>query len=167
MLDGNENKSLLNDYTLAWRWFIYRMIISEFQKVDNLQFNEPYALFQKLVNAPKNAQKAADFWKFIPKIKKGNIEVGAEFKGVAIKCGLELEYNEQKNEINFAKLIKAMDQQFENISISNKRLYILFDELEIGLPSNNNYERDCKIVKDLVIAIESINNTAKSKKNTN
>jgi len=163
VLDGDENKSLLNDYTLAWRWFIYRMIVSEYAATDQGKQDETYRNFRDLVNAPKNSQKAAEFWKFIPKIKKGNIEVGGEFKGIAVKFGLDLEFNETKQEVNFAKLIKAMDQQFEKIKINGPKLFILFDELEIGLPSNNNYERDCRIVKDLVLSVEGINNTARSR----
>jgi hypothetical protein len=164
MLDGNENKSLLNDYTLAWRWFIYRMIVSEYKSLQDFKSEDAYSLFEKLVSAPKNAEKAAEFWKFIPKIKKGNIEVNGDFKSIAIKCGIDFEFNETKKEINFAKLIKAMDEQFNKIGKLPNKLFILFDELEIGLPSNNMYERDCRIVKDLIITIESMNNICKAKK---
>ncbi|SIR98477.1 hypothetical protein SAMN05878276_1398 [Aquipseudomonas alcaligenes] len=159
--DSNSESFDGDDFEMVWRWFIYRKIaeaISEgssevFQKNANLE------KFIELVNSEYRSDKKQGLMRLIPTIRKGTIEISN-----SPKLGLELDWNEAGTaKIQFNDLVRKADTAFNALQQENDRLNIFFDELELNYNTQKQYQRDARLVRDLIVSVEKINAIAKSK----
>lgn len=166
ILDADENKNTISDYRSVWKWFIYNQIAE-------LNTNNGFCLFSndknwdcfaKLLVADFDKKKEKGIWRLIPKIKKGNIEITSEFSNFAAKAGLELEWDNEKKHITVFSLVRNLDYYFDRLICGKGKALVLFDELELSLPASNQYEKDCKLINDLVFSIEDINTKCMKRK---
>lgn len=149
-----------NDFENVWRWFIYRVIsnmiiqggIEPFQKNENL-FN-----FHAIMRSERTEDKEKTlFSKLIPTIRKGNIEISKDPK-------LMLDFDWDSNgiaRVNFNKIIQDVDSLFESLLPSLDGINIFFDELELNYTTKKQYQRDSRLLRDLIITIERINSISK------
>lgn len=151
-----------DDFETVWRWFIYRRIASVIQGklVQPFQENENLNSFLTLVSSQvPDKPHTFSLRELIPKIRKGNIEISRN-----PKLGFELEWDESgRAKINFNDLVRRADEAFHSLEPSNKRLNIFFDELELNYGSTKQYQRDSRLVRDLIVSVERLNAVAKSK----
>lgn len=162
IVDENSDSFDGDDFETVWRWFIYRKIAaaindnnaSPFQKCTNL------SNFLELVGseALSNPQKMG-LMRLVPSIRKGNIEISK-----SPKLGIEFDWDDKgRAKVNFNDLVRRADQAFQELVADSKRLNIFFDELELNYGSNKQYQRDCRLVRDLIVSIEKINAISKAK----
>mgnify|MGYP002624087250 CR=1 FL=1 len=143
----------IKDYEIVWRWFFYNYIIDYIRKSGEkiLEFDSNWYSFYNTVMSARNEDEVG-IKKYFPKIKKGNIKINIEI----IKADAEWHNNSQ--EIKFSELIAKADKAFDNIKfIYNERLYILLDELELDYSNRNVYERDVRLIRDLIIFTDKFN----------
>lgn len=94
----------------------------------------------------------------MPKIKKGSIELTANFaESLSTGLKLELEFNAKKKRINYAKLSKKIYQIFSQLEFDYSPVYVLIDELELSIRNRYQFEKDVALVRDLIIAIDDMN----------
>lgn len=149
-----------DDFELIWRWFIYRKIAEARFKQNHSCFQEN-ALFQRflaIVNSESPDQlKSPGLVSLVPIIRKGHIEISR-----SPKLGFELSWdNEGRGKIKFAQLVRRADEAFEQLQGNGARLNLFFDELELNYATAKQYERDSRLVRDLIVSIEKLNSTAK------
>ncbi|RQO49849.1 hypothetical protein [Pseudomonas sp. KBW05] len=149
-----------DDVESVWRWFIYRKIVAAIQEkgADVFQDNANLAKFVAVVSSEALSQpEKTGFMRLVPNIRKGTIEISK-----SPKLGLEFDWDENGNaKVNFNYLVREADTAFEGLDPSDQRLNIFFDELELNYGSNKQYQRDSRLVRDLVVSVEKLN--AKSK----
>lgn len=151
-----------DDFETVWRWFIYRKIAAAIQ--DNLaqpfQKNGDLTSFLAIVNSEALTKPGREgaMW-LVPNIRKGHIEISQ-----SPKLGLQFEWDENgRAKVNFNDLVRRADHAFQALQPDLGRLNVFFDELELNYGSSKQYQRDSRLVRDLIVSIERINATAKSK----
>jgi hypothetical protein len=151
-----------DDFETVWRWFIYRKIASIIQDgvAQPFQDNANLASFLALVSSEALSKpEKTGLMRLVPTIRKGNIEISK-----SPKLGLEFEWDEKgRAKINFNDLVRRTDQAFQNLIPSDKRLNLFFDELELNYGSSKQYQRDSRLVRDIIVSIERLNAIAKTK----
>ncbi len=151
-----------DDFETVWRWFIYRKIASVLAEkhAQPFQENSKLASFIALVNSEAlSMPEKAGLMRLVPSIRRGNIEISQ-----SPKLGLELEWDQNgRAKVNFNDLVRRADKAFEDLDADARRLNIFFDELELNYASSKQYQRDSRLVRDLIVSIEKLNAVAKAK----
>jgi hypothetical protein len=162
VIDENSESFEGDDFETVWRWFIYRKIASAIQNLNAQIFQDCSALssFLELVNSESSMSgKKVGFMRLVPTIRKGNIEISK-----SPKLGLELQWDDNgKAKVNFNDLVRRADQAFLSLVPDSNRLNLFFDELELNFGNTKQYQRDSRLVRDLVVSIEKINGVCKAK----
>jgi hypothetical protein len=162
IVDENSESYEGDDFETVWRWFIYRKIAAAIKDCNASPFQECSNLsnFLELVNSEALTNpKKMGLMRLVPLIRKGNIEISK-----SPKLGLELEWDDKgRAKVNFNDLVRRADQAFQQLVPDSKRLNIFFDELELNYGSNKQYQRDSRLVRDLIVSIEKINAISKAK----
>ncbi len=151
-----------DDFETVWRWFIYRKIAASIQEnlAQPFQNNGSLVSFLALVSSEALTKPEREgLIRLVPNIRKGNIEISQ-----SPKLGLELDWDKNgRAKVNFNDLVRRADQAFQSLQPDLGRLNIFFDELELNYGSNKQYQRDSRLVRDLIVSVERVNATAKSK----
>lgn len=158
----NENNSQEfsgQDFELVWRWFLHKKIIYlvENKGVELFQKNGDYSRYKACVTSVEGSSKNGLLDALIPRIKKGNITISK-----TPKLSIDLVWNSQnKAQIKFVELAKNVDSLFLKLLPGNDSLNIYIDELELNLTSKKQYDRDSRLIRDLIVTIEKLNNISK------
>lgn len=149
-----------SDFENIWRWFIYKVISDMISQsaIDAFQKNENLSKFHTLMSSEKTEKNERGFFsKLIPSIRRGNIEISKDPK-------LNLDFDWDNNgvaKVAFYKLIQEADSAFESLQPSKDGVNIFFDELELNYTTKKQYQRDSRLLRDLIITIERINSICK------
>lgn len=141
------------DYSLVWRWFLYKQIAGTIDEKEEHIFkkNKHWNKFNGIIKSVRpNGSKES----ILPKIKRGNIELN--FPNSIIQASLGLEFEGKEENIRFSDIVKRLDNLFEKLEVTNSRLYIFIDELELVFKNKKEYERDIKLITGLIMAIKRI-----------
>lgn len=151
-----------DDYETVWRWFIYRKIAALIQddQANPFQENAKLASFVALVSSEALTKpERSGVMRLVPNIRKGSIEISQ-----SPKLGLEFDWDESgRAKVNFNDLVRKADQAFQSLEPSLERLNIFFDELELNYGTAKQYQRDARLVRDLIVSIERLNANCKQK----
>lgn len=162
LVDENNEAIEGDDVESVWRWFIYRKIaeIIEQSDIRLFQKNANLSAFCAIVNSEAlTKSEKSGIMRLIPSVKRGNIEISQ-----SPKLGLELEWDENgKAKISFNDLVRRADQAFGELTPDSQRLNLFFDELELNYSTNKQYQRDSRLVRDLIMSVEKLNAVAKIK----
>lgn len=161
VVEENSDSYDNDDYETVWRWFIYRKIASLIQDgVSSFQDNANLSSFLALVGSEALTKPArSGVIRLVPNIRKGNIEISK-----SPKLGLEFDWDENgRAKVNFNDLVRKADQAFLELDSNPRRLNIFFDELELNYASGKQYQRDARLVRDLIVSIERLNAVCKRK----
>lgn len=102
--------------------------------------------------------------RLMPKVTKSYVKVNASLlKGLDAELGIDFEFNETTSKVNYIQASKAIIRLFENLEFDYSKVYVLVDELELSVKSNKEYKRDVELVRDLILAIERLNDICKKK----
>lgn len=147
----------------AWQVYIIKCIVNRICREETAFFVESDE-WNKLKKLIKSAYKndVSPVKKILPKIKRGTlkleisdcVELGADF---------EWENNGEKT-VSFSVYAKKVIELFGKLKKADQRkLYILFDELELVYFRKKSYLRDTALIRDLIQAIYYINEISKEK----
>lgn len=162
MVTENGDSFEGDDFEAVWRWFIYRKIAAAIREKQAAPFQENGVLetFKELVNSEALIKpEKVGLMRLVPNIRRGNIEISQ-----SPKLGLELEWDENgRAKVNFNDLVRRADQAFQDLTPDAQRLNIFFDELELSYGNGKQYQRDSRLVRDLIVSVEKLNAVAKAK----
>lgn len=100
--------------------------------------------------------------KIVPKVKRGQLKISAPImKLLDADLQLELGLDEQSENISFNRIAKSILNRFSHLSYDRNKAYIIFDELELSVRSEKDNKRDVKLVRDLILAIDQLNEICK------
>lgn len=148
---------------LAWQIYLIKVIVNRLRHTeygvfnrDSSEWKKLCALLDAIYDDPQNANPTK---KILPRIKKGNVELNVVKLG---KVNLELEWtNEAQNTVSFSTIGKRVIDLYSELQPVQHALYIFVDELELSLKQTKNYERDITLIRDLIFAIQYLNEIAK------
>lgn len=100
--------------------------------------------------------------KIVPKVKRGQLTVNASILRILdAELQLELGMEEPSNVVSFNRVAKTILSKFAHLTYECNRAYIIFDELELSVRSEKENQRDIKLVRDLILAIDRLNEMCK------
>lgn len=149
------------DFEAIWRWFIYRKIVEASESIGRAPFQQTlqWESFKALVKSEAMRSKSTGLMRLVPKIVKGRVEVSKD-----PRLSLDLEWDANGTaRLKFTDLVKKADSVFSDLAASDVRLNLFFDELELSFSANSQYERDVRMLRDLIVSVEKINGICKAK----
>lgn len=162
-LDGDDKYDTSSiaeqsSYVLVWKTFLINQIIMRASMGEYCIFSETedYRLLVTLLKCIYGESKTPSI--VMPKIKRGSVELTAAYaKSLSASLKLELEFDDNKKRINYAKISKKVYQLFSQLEFVRSPVYVLIDELELSVRNKHQFEKDVALVRDLIIAIDDMN----------
>ena len=155
------------DFVDVWLWFFHRHIVKTVveQNLTVFKQNQRWKQYEACVLATNIDTEKSVFSNFFPKLKRGVVEVGMQFSLMSGKLGLDFEFaNSEKTKVKFNYIVNKANDLFNELTADTGKLYILLDELELSLTTKKVYDRDARMIRDVIIAIEKLNTISKKKK---
>ncbi|MGN0590812.1 P-loop ATPase, Sll1717 family, partial [Ruminococcus sp.] len=156
-----EDFRTIEDAVYVWEVYILNKIFHACQENGEYQlFEESSDLdaIKKLLNLIYPEYKNS----IVPKMKRGNLKISANIsKLLDAEIQLEIGLDSSASSISFTKVAKAIVYRFSKLIYKENKVYILFDELELSMQSAKEHQRDIKLIRDLIIAIDRLNEICK------
>lgn len=164
--DKNDIPDNEEDFVNIWHWFLHRQIIKMIDKNKTpFENNKDFDKYKNCILAPKIGNEESGISRFLPKLKKGNVELEGDFEFLKGKLGLDFEWiSEKHNQVKFSSIVKQADELFKKLSPSTTSFYIFIDELELTFGKIKQYQKDIRLIRDLLIAIYNLNNLCRKNK---
>ena len=153
------------DCVLAWQVYLIKVIINRLCKSEFGVFDRTDSKWSKLnnlLNAVYDDSNDSSFIKrILPKIKRGAIEINPKFA----KLNLELEWLDgNKKMVSFNSVGKRIVDLYSGLIGVENTIYVFIDELELSLKQTKKYERDITLIRDLIFAVQYLNEISKLKR---
>lgn len=151
------------DCVLAWQVYLIKVIINRLRKTENGVFERTgdewdnlCALLDAVYGDPK---ENSGIIKILPKIKHGNVEIHFPKH---VKLSLDLEWADEAQKIvPFISIAKQIVALYSKLHPTENKIYIFIDELELSLKQTKKYDRDITLIRDLIFAVQYINEISK------
>lgn len=166
---GNNVVLDATDFEIIWRWLFYCRIIE-----DNRIYKYGIYLKDKYWNAFENkvsqigCERKKHFLSIPPKIQLTCPIIGMN-QVTSISPTLDLDFQkgqieESKSYNCFAEIINEADELFAKLKRTDIPYYIFIDELEAYYGERKVFERDLRLIRDLIISVKKINQTMSREK---
>jgi hypothetical protein len=165
VIESNIPADISLDCTLAWKVYLIKVIVNRLSQTEYGIFDRTDDTWIKLcalIKAVYGENTSTDQLKrILPKMKRGNLEVNFSKLG---KINFDFEWtDESKTSASFSSVAKQIIFLYTNLKPVENTIYILIDELELSLKKNKDYQRDILLIRDLIFAIESLNEIHRTK----
>lgn len=150
------------DFVCVWKWFFYRHIIEfvETQDIQLFEHDDNWKGFKKHVKALKLDSSKTGLSRFIPRIKRGEVELEIGWG----KLGLDLDFlQEHDDKVKFSQIVQVAERYFERLFPVGPNFYIFLDELELAYQTKKAYVRDARLIRDIIIVTNKINSLCRAK----
>ncbi|AQS62601.1 hypothetical protein AGRHK599_LOCUS275 [Rhizobium rhizogenes] len=141
------------DFKEAWKWLIYQRIASLLCNSGN---NENYAVKLYKLTGTNTGFSFSSIASLFSAIKSGSAKLSGEAFGIAAEVGLELQKDSDGGKVILSDLNRTCSALLKGVR-NLTPLYIFFDELELFHETNDQFDRDRRIIRDLIYAISHIN----------
>lgn len=160
--ENNSTEYDDTDFEIAWRWFIYKLILlNSYKREIFFEKNTNFQKFKALIDSTnQDIDNTSSIFNMFPKIKKGMLSINIK---ELVKIGVDIEFG-KKNEVKFYSLVRQLDEAFTGLKILHGRMNLFFDELELNYNTSKQYQKDARLIRDLIVSIEKINAVTKKNK---
>ena len=152
------------DCVLAWQVYLIKVIVNRLKSTGYGVFtrnNDWDKLCAILSLVYRDYFNSTTLKKILPKVKRGSVEINA---ASIAKFDLNLEWtDDSKKAVPFISLGKKIVDIYSSLSPCENRIYIFIDELELSLKKTKMYERDITLIRDLIFAVQYMNEISKQK----
>jgi hypothetical protein len=145
--------TFIQDFKEPWKWFIYQKIAS-ILKISGVNSDNALKLY-KLTRVSENLITST-LGSLFSKISSGNLSFSGEALGVAVELGIDATPNKQASDVSISSVNRACSALLNKIELESS-IYLFFDELELFHQTSDQFDRDRRIIRDLVAAISHIN----------
>jgi len=156
----NAGDDDFDDYVSVWQWFLHRQIVLNAKQSESPYFEDDinWKKYSSCVLSPKLGNEESGIIRLLPKLKRGNIEIGANIEYLKGKLGLEFEWeNEPAKVVKFSQLVRQANELYTKLKPAKVRFYLYIDELELSLTKQKQYEKDIRLIRDLIVSINHMN----------
>ena len=156
----NEDSDHDEDFVNVWQWFLHRHIVRLSKQNAHYYFEDDsnWEKYSKCVSAPKLGNEESGLMRLLPKLKKGNVEIEGDFELLKGKLGLEFEWdNESGKQVKFSSIVRQADELFKKLKPKETKLFIFLDELELTVGKTRQFQKDIKLIRDIIIAVNNLN----------
>lgn len=152
------------DCIVAWQLYLISRIVKGLknERVQIFDKSKDYSVMTQLITSIYSEQSH----RIVPKINKGHVSANLSMlKGLSAEVELEIGLEKEQKRVNYQKLAKKVIELFGtlNKTSSLNKVWILFDELELSVHSQKMNKRDIELVRDLILAVERLNDLCRRK----
>ncbi|KIC23139.1 MULTISPECIES: P-loop ATPase, Sll1717 family [unclassified Leisingera] len=152
IVDTDGEHSFHQDFKEPWKWYIYKRMTAALLKSGAA--GAEIESLSKLTN--QTSGRVGSLSKLFSSIKNGCLNVSGEVLGVSVELGITAETSSEEIRVNISDLNRACEDLISEINFPCS-VYLLFDELELYHESDDKFDRDRRILRDLISAITSVN----------
>ncbi len=153
IVSTGDTPTFVQDFKEAWKWVIYQRISEKLHSSGVSCASS--TRFYKLTGTSRNGFTDT-LGALFAKLSSGKLKISGEALGVAIDLGLDLDSNEKSAGVSLSSVNRLCAGMLSGIKLKQP-LYLLFDELELFHETPDQFDRDRRIIRDLVYAISQIN----------
>ncbi|MDM1549381.1 hypothetical protein HX096_16120 [Empedobacter falsenii] len=160
LTEKNENNEIEEDFLNVWEWFLHRHLVKYSLENKTLFFKDDkdWQKYVKCISAPKLGDESSGITKLIPKLKRGNVEIEGDFEFIKSKLGIEFDWENEKDKlVKFSSIVKQANELYKKLTPLDNKMYIFIDELELALGKTKQFQKDIKLIRDLIVAINNLN----------
>ena len=148
-----NGETFSQDFKEAWKWMIYKKIAILIKNINN---PDPAAqLFGKLAGT-EDRTVFDSMGSIFSSIKSGKVSLSAAMLGATTDIEIEFDSKKKSHSASLSDLNRLLSIRLNDIKLS-KNIYLFFDELELFHQTSDQFDRDRRILRDLVYAISQIN----------
>ncbi|AXM87803.1 hypothetical protein CI793_04800 [Anoxybacillus ayderensis] len=154
------------DYEDIWKWFLHRRVVEEIEKrnIEVFKNDDNWKKYSICVKSLKVGDENSGIKRLFPKIRKGMVELNVGTNSLSSKLGLEFDWeNAQQATVKFSNIVKQADTLFERLLPGREKFLVFLDELELTLGTTQQYLRDKKLIRDIVVAAHHLNIVSRKK----
>jgi hypothetical protein len=145
-------QTFVQDFKEPWKWFIYQKIAENLKKLPTN--SEAERKFIKLTGVG-NSDWGAKLGQLFSRLSSAGMKLSGESLGVAVEVGVEMESGSGEA-VSISALNRACSLLLNDMDWQHA-IYVLFDELELFNQTEDQFDRDRRIIRDLIFAISAIN----------
>ena len=163
-LSLTEDKENLDDFENVWEWYFHRKIVklcedNNFQLFEN---NTDWKRYKAYILSP--VETADGLFKTFPKLKRGKMKVKVDAGPIGIELDGEFEPGSTSvKQVLFSSMVERVKDLFKKLKPLNTKLYLFVDELELSYTSRKQFDRDVKMIRDLIVTIYKLNECSRKK----
>lgn len=145
--------SFSQDFKESWKWMIYQKI-AEILCEKNYQGEIANKLYK--LTGVTTSEARSTLGSLFSKISSGKLALSGEAYGVALSLGIEGEKKADMISVSPANANRACAKLLNEIDFGSG-FYLLFDELELVHQTQDQFDRDRRILRDLIYVISQVN----------
>ncbi|WP_170449023.1 P-loop ATPase, Sll1717 family [Ruegeria arenilitoris] len=153
IVDTENVPTFIQDFKESWKWLIYQKIAAKLHQA-NIEDADCQRLY-KLTGLSEN-RLTSTLGELFSKISSGNLKFSGEALGVALELGIETKASNGVSSVSLSSVNRSCALLLNSIQL-DKPLYLFFDELELFHQTSDQFDRDRRIIRDLVYSISQIN----------
>ena len=160
-----EGISEIKDCVLSWQLYLISKILKGLKDKGEYQIFEHNKEYETIYKLTKSIY-SDESYRIMPQINKGFVGVNLSLlSGISTTVELEIGLEREQNRVNYQKIAKKVINLFGNLNLANvdNSVWILFDELELSVQSKKMNKRDIQLVRDLILAIERLNDMCRKR----
>ncbi|PTX56474.1 hypothetical protein C8N43_1133 [Litoreibacter ponti] len=156
--ESDEHDPLAMDCLSAWQLFIHREIADIISRSHDFCAKTPDVLgYIKLLNSFFSQYRTGVFKKILQSITKGRIKISGFGQGFEA----EAEFIDRHGNIDVSEFVRYCNGIVTNLDfnaeLSDPRINIFFDELNISFVSGLDFRQNAVLIRDLVSACGTLN----------
>lgn len=150
-IDGTQ--SFTQDFKESWKWMIFQKLA---EKLQEQNFSGPAVERLYKLTGTQNGTNKGSLGALFSKISAGKLRLSGEALGIAIELGIEGEKKGDELAVSPASANRLCAKILNEIDLG-AGVYLLFDELELVHQTPDQFDRDRRIIRDLIYTISHIN----------
>lgn len=158
-LDFEKNTLFAEDYVLAWKWYLHVEIAVALKTSESIvKNNESLKQYTNLVLGEGWAGLRARIAQIAQRAISGStLEISAN-----PKFCFSLDWNDAELRNDVSDMLRSAEILFSQLKQYVGKMYLFFDEIELRLNSEREYQRDILIIRDFIVAVRDINEASRS-----
>lgn len=153
-------RELDQDFKYAWSWIVIEKIFSAIANDKGVCTKSPkLEELAKILGYDTGSGHSVllkQHLSIMPKLAAGNVEISAKSPIVEGKVGLKI-VSKDKVLIPFGELVRSALSALTSLTFTGKKVFYFIDELEAFSTSQENFERDVRMIRDLLFCVNDLN----------
>ncbi len=143
-----------------WKWFFHQKIVASVLE-HKLVLSGAWKRYVKCITSVEEPNVLSRIGNLFPRIRSGKLHFKTkDIPFIDAEFGIEVESEGKESGIEFVRLVALADKCFSELDSLSKDIVLLVDELEVFYVTREQFERDCRLIRDLIIVADEFNRQA-------
>ncbi len=158
IVDDERGKSILTqDFEDVWTLFFARILVKKVKETKEYEQNT--STVRKFVDFIESLKfgPAQRMLSILPKLRKNKIEIGVDYHAFKAKFEGDIEIPNAGSDISAAEVVGFINRTIGRMEKLSRRIVLFVDELELPYGDSENFLRDGRLIRDMIVVATRIN----------